>query len=406
MEKTYRDEMKKNIDILLETGMLKDKIVFIFGHCNAAEEMICYLAENGVLVAAILDNNKSKQGSSYKSIVINDPIIINYYIHKDCMVLIAAKAYESMAQQLREMGYCGEIQKVVDYNSFEEHSLSDEVYNNKKARVLRGIKTLNNIRSKYPQEHLIICPYNAMGDVYQALSFLPEYCKKKNINKTVVIVTGNACRQVAELFEVNNILIFDRISMDELVQAVIFLREKNLIIAHHDRPYTNDIIKYLNRKFLSFADFYKCGVYGIGRDATPVIPTNKKPLDSKCGIKKGEAVIISPYARSMVQIPDAFWVKLAKEYIEKGFQVYTNVAGDEKPIDGTKPLNIPINRMISACENAGIFIGIRSGLCDVLTHARCRKIVVFPDCYYSTTNIKVHEFFSMPGWEQIIYRND
>lgn len=402
MEKAYREEMERNIDILLRDKKLSEKTVFVFGHCNASEDMICYLEDNGVNVAAILDNNKSKQGSSYKSIIINAPMIICDHKNKNCIVLVAAKAYESMANQLRETGYCGEILKVVDYNSFEAHSLSDDIFKDKKSRVLRGVKILDKIRRKYVQEHLVICPYNAIGDVYQALSFLPEYCKKNNINKTAVLVTGNACKQVAELFEVNNFLVLGRVEMDELVQAIIFLREKNCIIAHHDRPYTNDIIKYLNKHFLSFIDFYRCGVFGIGKDAVPAIPSKKMAFDNIYNIKKGEALILSPYAKSMVKIPSEYWDRVIKENIEKGFQVYTNVAGEEQPLEGTKPLNIPINQMVSAAEYAGNFIGIRSGLCDILNTARCRKTVVFPDCYYSTTNVKVHEFFRMPGWEQIV----
>ena len=96
-----------------------------------------------------------------------------------------------------------------------------------------------------------------------------------------------------------------------------------------------------------------------------------------------------------------FWEQKALEYIKQGYSVYTNIVGDEQVVHGTLPLTVPINQMKAVVEHAGVFIGIRNGLCDVLNTANCRKIVVIPDCYYSTTPHKVEDFFTLPGWEKI-----
>jgi hypothetical protein len=269
--------------------------------------------------------------------------------------------------------------------------------------MLRGNETLTKIKRRFPLQHIVICPYNALGDVYQALSFLPAYISKHGIKDYVILVVGNTCKQVAELFEVKNLIVLDRVTMDELVQAILFIREKNCIIAHHDRPYTSDIIRYLNRSCLSFIDFYKCGIYGLAMDVNPTLPTGNKEYIDVGQIEIGKTVILSPYAKSMVQLPDKYWEALVAEYQQMGYFVCTNIAGNEKPIKGTKLLTIPINQMVSAVEQAGIFIGIRSGLCDIISNARCRKVLIFPDCFYSTTNIKVDKFFDMQGWEKIIY---
>jgi hypothetical protein len=84
------------------------------------------------------------------------------------------------------------------------------------------------------------------------------------------------------------------------------------------------------------------------------------------------------------------------------YKIYTNTSGDETPIRGTEPLCAPLAQMTAAAEHAGTFVGLRSGLCDVLFSANCRKVVVFPDCHYSTTPHKVADFFALPGWERII----
>jgi hypothetical protein len=138
-----------------------------------------------------------------------------------------------------------------------------------------------------------------------------------------------------------------------------------------------------------------------------VLPGKLASFENHADIPKGKSVILSPYAKSVIELPAVFWEKIAADYSAEGFTIYTNVANNEQPVKGTIPLNIPISQMPAAVEFAGTFIGIRSGLCDVLYTADCRRIVVYPDCYYSTTPFKIAEFFALPGWEshQSLSRN-
>lgn len=403
MEKAYQNEMKNNIDSLIKNDCLSGKAVFAFGHCNATEEMIDYLNTKGIKVDAILDNNESKHGMYYRSSPVIKPEVIRLYDASNSVVLIAARAYASMAEQLCRLNYCFGVYKVVDYNSFAEYSLSTDAFVKKKERVIRGIDTLNRIKKRHPALHLVICPNKSLGDVYWALSFLPSYCKKHNISKVVVLVIDDGCRQVAELFKIAKIVTLDVVQMDELVQAILFTREDNYIIAQHDRPYTDNIIRYLDNSFLSFVDFYRYGVYGLDKDAAPKSPKGHITFLGKEQIRKGKTVILSPYAKSVVQIPDAFWESIAADYQQKGYLVCTNVAEDENPVKRTIPISVPINQIVSAVEYAGHFIGIRNGLCDILSTAECRKTVILPNCIYSTTCFRVDEFFDMPGWGKIVW---
>ena len=223
-----------------------------------------------------------------------------------------------------------------------------------------------------------------------------------DIPNPTVVVAGEGCRQVAGLFSVNPVVALNQTEMDELVQAIIYQQEGNCIIAHHDRPYTDNIIRYLGKRFLSFIDYYRYGVFGLDRDAPTATPTHCAPYENPDGIPPGKSVILSPYAKSVVELPTAFWEGIATKYAGEGFCVYTNTTGAEKPIGGTAPLQVPISQMIPAVEHAGAFVGIRSGLCDVLSTARCRKTVIFPDCHYSTTPHKVRDFFALPGWDAIV----
>ncbi|MCL1966576.1 MAG: hypothetical protein FWF67_01695 [Fibromonadales bacterium] len=395
MEPTRKTEMLNALDALYKNEAFAGKDVFVFGHCNATEEMIDYLSELSVNVTAILDNNKTKIGNSCKGV----PIILPQYINANGIVLIANRFYEQMAQQLREIGCEGRIVKVLEYNSYAEYSLSQETIKRKIGRMLRGKNTLEKIRAKHPKEHLVVCPHNALGDVYWAMSFLPAYVAKHKIDNVVVIVNGDACKQVAEMFvDTSCVLSLPNTEMEEFTQALIYCKEPNCIIAHHDKIYTDNSIKYLNSHFISFIDFYKYMVLGLDKTAEPVAPRFHLPFKNTAGILQGKTLIISPNAKSVVLPPSEFWQKTIQEYKSKGFMVCTSVVESETPLENTVPISFPLNQAISAVEYAGHFMGIRSGLCDVINSTKCNKTVVFPDCIYSTTKIKVADFFALPNW--------
>ncbi len=404
MDDAHFAEMADNIASLVASGRLAGKTIHAFGHCNATEKMIDLLLAAKIVPAAILDNNQSKLGLSYRGVKVEIPAAVQTMDGRNAVVLIASRAYAPMAAQLAGMRYGGEIYKIVDYNTFAEYSLSDETFARKRARAERGMRLLAGIKRRHAGCHLVVCPNNALGDVFLALAYLPEYCRRRGIADTVVTVTGNGCRQVAGLFGTERVVVADAAAMDELVQAVLFTREANCIIAHHDRPYTDNIIRYLDKRFLSFEDYYKVAVYGLPKDARPVAATAHARFSGADGMVKGKSVILSPRAKSVVELPAAFWEEYAHIFLADGFQVFTNVAGEEQAIAGTRPLRIPLDQMASAAEYAGTFVAIRSGLCEIVSGAQCRKVVIFPDCIYSTTGVKVWQYFALADWENRIFR--
>ncbi|MDR3165268.1 MAG: hypothetical protein LBU13_06790 [Synergistaceae bacterium] len=402
MEPRYKSKMIRVLDARIAVRSFDGRAVLLFGHCNATEEMADYLISRGVMPAAILDNSAAKQGQAYRTIPITPPEIVRNYTAENSLVLIVTRFFAKMSAQLKRLGYDGEIVQVVEYNSFAEYSLSDDTLRRKTARMLRGAETLKNIRNQYPSPHLIICPNKALGDVYWAMAFLPAYRAKRGIDEIAIVVVEDGCRQVAETFGEERIVTLSPTEMDEFVQAVIYTREGSCLFAHHDRPYTDNIIKYLDKHFLSFIDYYRFAVYGLSRETEPAAPTNLQPFNGGRTLQKGCGVILAPYAKSVTQLPAAFWENLAAEWRGKGIKVCTNVYGGETPIRGTAPLMLPLNQLPAAAEYAGVFIGLRNGLCDVVHAANCRKIVIFPDCFYSTTPHKAADFFALPGWESVV----
>ena len=92
-------------------------------------------------------------------------------------------------------------------------------------------------------------------------------------------------------------------------------------------------------------------------------------------------------------------------YVPKGYQRFTNVAGDEKPLPATESIRPKISEIQLAAEQTGTFIGIRSGLCDVLREADCRKVALYPDYNYCDMKWKTIDMYAIEGWENIVIKD-
>ena len=65
-----------------------------------------------------------------------------------------------------------------------------------------------------------------------------------------------------------------------------------------------------------------------------------------------------------------------------------------------------ISEMKSVVERAGTFIGIRSGICDVIRTADCRKIALYPDYNYCDTQWKAIDIYAIDSFENIVVKDD
>ena len=400
MEETYYKEMCRKLQEMLEQGDFHGKELYLFGCTEATEKMIAFLQEQGIAARAVLDNNMAKQGTCFAGVPVELPSALRK--DADSMVLIASRAYEPMAAQLHAMGYPGQVVRVVDYNTFAAYSLAEDVVREKYARMERGRQVFRCLQEEGGGAFLVICPYAALGDVYWAMAYLPYYAERQGIRRYLIVVAGAGCLSVARMFGVPNVAELPRWEMDELVQAVLYDEAESVLIAHHDRPYTNDMTKLIDCGDLRFDELYCCGVYGLPRETKPVLPKHSAEYHGDVLIPENHSLILAPYAKSVIALPGSFWERQVREGMEKGWTVFTNVAGGEEPLPQTVPLRVSIEEFPAAVRRAGHFIGLRSGLCDLLFGVPCDKTAVFPSAYYSVTHRKVADFFALPGWRQIV----
>lgn len=381
--------------------LLRNKKIYLFGHCNSTEQLTDELLEKGYEIVAILDNSKAKQGLEYRGIEIQSPDVVREQEDEETIVLIVTRFYEEMKAQLRELGFQGEVVKLVDYNTYAEYSLSEDTLERKRKRVAHGIEILRGIEERNPNCFRVFCPLVALGDVFFCMSYLPLFMKKKGIEKCVICVGSQACAKVVSLFGQEYIEVLSQYDLDTAIQASLYMRDSNAFIAHQDRPYVVNLHKALYKKLIPLEQMYACGVFGLPIETKPCEPKHWELYKNLDEIVPDKTVILSPYAKSVINLPERVWEDIVEDYKSREYNIYTNVVGDEKPLKGTKGISPDISQIQSLVEHAGTFIGIRSGLCDVIKYADCKKIALFPDYNYSDTKWKAIDMYYLDGWENI-----
>ena len=408
MEKSRYKEMEDNLSSIMNEFKLSDRKIFLFGHCNATLGAIDLLLRKGLQVEAILDNSSEKQEVQYKGVRVVYPQrildIVSDNPKDTSIVLIASRFYASMKRQLQDIGYDGPVRKLIDYNSYADYSLSDETIARMTAREKRGEELLSELGKKYPGSFKVFCPFNALGDVYFMASYYPAFAKIRDIKEQVFCVPSKTLADVIHMFDEDyKVEAFEQKDLDAMIQASLYTHDKDSFIAHQDRPYVIDLHKTLYIKKIPLEQVYCCGVYGLPKDTEPVAPRNAttryKELEN---IPKGRSVIFSPYAKSVTAIDSSIWQDAVSFYNAAGYKCYTNVVGDEAPLDCTESISPSLFELKSVVERAGTFIGIRSGLCDILREAKAKKIALYPDYYYSDTRWKAIEMYYLEQFDHNI----
>ena len=404
MDRQRYEEMIENVDS--RKGDLLKKKVFLFGHCEATLTLADYLLEKEIRPTAILDNSAAKYGQDYKGMPVVPPGEVLDSDQDTAIVLIVTRFYEAMNAQLRKIGFKGEVVKLVDYNTYAEYSLSEETRNRKKNRVKHGDEIIKELKIRYKDALIVFCPFNALGDIYFCMSYLPEFLRKRGVKDYAVCVPGKGCGSVVRLFGAEHVEVFDQNELDAAIQAVIHSQDERCFIAHQDRPYVVNLHKTLKLKKIPLEKVYCCGIFGLPVDTLPAKPYGWKDWQDLNSIREGKAVVLSPYAKSVTTLPDNIWKDIVAGYAARGYQLFTNVSGDEEPLTGTIALRADLCEMKSILERAGTFIGIRSGLCDVVRTASCRKIALYPDYNYCDTKWKSIDMYSIDGFENIVVDKD
>lgn len=392
-KENYSIEMK--LEYLKETNEInaQSKII-IFGVSDRTIKIISYLKELGIPPIMIIDNDKEKQGTMCCGIpVVEVERIVKEYDEEYKFIVFSFYAPE-MIMQLKECGY-------------SEKDLLNIFPKRKRfytfRLVLQGKRIYQRIMKGYSKEAVfMLCPYSGTGDIFLLGTFLKQYIEKNNISNYVMVVISTPCRKVAQMFGIENVV---QISPGE-VEPLLELRTFSggifpIKIMNDSFVYTNTVQWLRGYKGLNFTDMLRYGVFEFEDDVKPVLPQNTGnrsrvlELFKEKGLIPGKTIVFSPYANTLTGVDPQFWETLAMKYSEKGYTICTNSCGDKEPvIKGTKGVFFSLEDAALFMDTAGYFIGLRSGLCDIISASSCKKVVIY-NKYNRFFNSRAYEYFSL-----------
>ena len=397
-------KLRNQIEQIFQSGNLFHKKIFLWGAGDFSRCIVSELLKKGKKVEAIIDNDKSKQGAFCAGVPVLslDDVSGQYGLNdSEICFIICSDFWKEIVNQLNLAGAAKEKITIIKK---EKDSLREKI-----SDAVKGEKIYKNITEQYGKGKVFLCPYTGTGDIYLIGSFWEKYIENLKINNYVFIVLSNACKKVASLFEIKNVVLLEKMIYAKYLIAYYLLKNSSLdmvILNDGWRELPYSCTEWLRGyKKLYFTQLFRDFVFELPSDAKPQHPELKDMNDSlqelfqKNGLIKGKTVVISPFSNTLLDLPQNFWSDISKSLLEKGYSVCTNCGCDtEQPIEGTTGICVPLDQAPQFVNFAGYFIGIRSGFCDIISGCNARKIIL----YYKKNrfyNASAYEYFNLKDME-------
>ncbi|WP_029199513.1 hypothetical protein [Oribacterium sp. NK2B42] len=380
-------------------GLLKNRDVYLFGVSDNSRQIIQILRECGIEPRNVIDNDSSKQGSYCSRLKVISFDEIQKPDNKKNLYIIYSAYWREMVPQLTDKGI---LKKNIWRLNRKPGLLLLSLF-----RAYRGRTYYKALKRKYGDVPVFICPYTGTGDIYLIGTFWDEYTKRNNINDYVFVVISKACKKVADLFDIKNIEVVKKKEYASyLIEYHLYDPEKGKMKLLNDcwaQVHTNQVEWFRGYKGLYFTDLFRRFVFELPDDIKPKHPTLKNANDivrkifEEHGLISKKTVILSPYSNTLSDLPTEFWEELASRLAKKGYRVATNSGGKTEPaIMGTVGVFFPLDVAPQIIEEAGAFVGVRSGFCDVISGTKAKKVILYDKSnrFYMGS---AFEYFSLRG---------
>ena len=375
------------------------KNVIIFGLNGHIGQIVNRLRSEHIDIIAIFDNNPLKQNKVYENISVKAP---DGSLASNAYVIIASAYFDEMKSQLVDLEF--DNRNIFDLLGGDSNNGRDllefDIINAECQLALNGYEVFKRIAGEKSRScTLFLAPVGSVGDIYLLCLYFERFLVEKGIKEYTLAIPSRAGNKVARLFGYNSISISQE-EADALIKyrLVMGAEQAQIYVLHCGYLHIRIPCFMLMYKKSTWIENYRSVLFELS-------DTRKKEFSwpkltdaivvklKEIGFEPGRSVVISPYANTLAGLDVNFWKKLVRELQNKGFKCYTNVTASEKEIEGTGRLEIDIEYIVKVVEFAGYFIALRSGLCDIVSSANCKKIVLYTQEKFET--IKVIDFYSL-----------
>ncbi len=423
----FPDNLKDEVMSLIDKYEIrKTDDIAIFSYTKTTHYIIQLL--QGYNIVAVVDNDETKRGRSSGGVTVFHPDDLKR-IDKNhsYKIIVPTRSYKRICEQLFYLGY--ELEKNLFVTYRDEGALEEKKDELEKWEidVKEGCSIYSSIRQKYPKQIMYLCTYEGTGDAYLIGMYLLDRMKYDEVNECVLVVASKSAKKILELYDLQDritetIVLNGREECDKLLYYTrgIGYKAANTAILNND--YGLMYLLYLSgHRGIDFNTLFQKMIFHADtkRQYGCLKQESSDELFINNNLKMGKTVVLSPYANTPEEVvTDKIWVEIAERLKEEGYDVCTNVAGKEEPISGTKGIFIPYDRLLDFINKAGFFIGVRSGLCDIISSSTANKVILFPDvrfmyntyfAYFSLVkmygeNEAIHEIIVKKNEDDIVYR--
>lgn len=379
-------------------GFFERKRVYLFGVSENTRQIIRILRTYRIEPEGVLDNDAAKQGAYCSGIPVEAVKKENNITNPGKVYIVCSLYWREMTAQLEEEG----VKKRNILMLYREETLPECFY-----QAAEGKRIYGHLTARYGNIPVFLCPYTGTGDIYLIGVFWRQYIEKMKIRDYVFLVISKSCEKTAQLFGIKNIVRLDKkIKSEYLIRYSMLCPERVKLTILNDswgEVHTNPLEWFRGYKGLEFMELFRKFVFDLPDTARPEHPVLRNK-DREVGeffrsnhLEEKNTVILSPYSNTLADLPDRFWSQIAKTLKSLGFVVCTNSSGETEPAaEGTSPVFFPLDLAPQIVEKAGYFIGIRSGLCDIISGTDAKKVILY-HAKERFFNGSTYEYFNLKG---------
>ena len=347
-------------DILKFEENCKEKPVCIFGTGMKAAMAFIELTNYGIHVQYFADriSVSTEYTSAFSRIVLSEEEVIHEWKNKP--IIIASSYWMEIANRLTEKG-------CTDLYISSESKYSPII----KENVLKRCGNYNFNENTY----YILCPYG-IGDLLLWGGAIKIFREKHSNIARVCLIVKKSLENIAKSYSsVDEVIASDTLRDQLMVFSLKWhvWELKNYYWGHVRHNWDFGQMVMLDGKVMGKGFEILPGVVldrPIGSELWMSGQFESPKLDLKNCItynsKLTNTIVLMPYAKSVSLIDEGFWEKLAMTLNQAGYEVVTNIAGNEKPIAGTVALSLGILETVQFCSECKAVISLRSGFCDLL----------------------------------------
>lgn len=261
------------------------------------------------------------------------------------------------------------------------------------------------------KNEVLIISSTGIGDLYLKLLLVKALKRFYQVDKVSVGVVKSKHLEITNMFSTE--VYKSYLLTEQAVQAFSTVTLPNNRVFHpYHQPVSRALFSSIGINGFHFFDAIKL-MMRLPLNAEIFLPTvpieymdSARTKFKAYELLEGKTILLAPHAVTAPAIDEQFWYNLIDLGLAKGYKIA--MMSDSLQVNHPDVVQIDINlgAAIPFVEQCGVFIGLRSGFCDLVSSAKAKKVIVYPQISYDGSNqpyLAGFNFQSLPFIDQTTF---